>query len=226
MKIMAPKKAVGNMKLLEYNGIKTILRRYSIMSLVQAYITQNFILAGGDTRATLNDGVIIDNFKKIYKLNDTTIVGAAGSIAGNDILFRDYIINSEATEICKRMTYSEIEADLLARLCFDKRITEYGINSFVCGWDGSQMVGRLFSASKESGVSSKMAIPEDNGFKIISCGLNEHLSKGEQLFISRNCNNILQTKNIFKDVIQEGMKFDSSINNNLIFEKIRRSDFI
>ena len=37
------------------------------MSLVQAYITQNFILAGGDTRATLNDGVIIDNFKKIYK---------------------------------------------------------------------------------------------------------------------------------------------------------------
>lgn len=57
-------KAVGNMKLLEYNGIKTILRRYSIMSLVQAYITQNFILAGGDTRATLNGGVIIDNFKK------------------------------------------------------------------------------------------------------------------------------------------------------------------
>ena len=35
------------------------------MSLVQAYITQNFILAGGDTRATLNDGVIIDNFKKL-----------------------------------------------------------------------------------------------------------------------------------------------------------------
>ena len=46
------------------------------------------------------------------------------------------------------------------------------------------MVGRLFSASKESGVSSKMAIPEDNGFKIISCGLNEHISKGEQLFIT------------------------------------------
>lgn len=37
--------------------------------------------------------------------------------------------------------------------------------------------------------------------------------------------NILQLKNLFKDVVDEGIKFDNTINKNITFQKIKRSDF-
>jgi len=36
--------------------------------------------------------------------------------------------------------------------------------------------------------------------------------------------NILQLKNLFLDVIDEGFKFDTTINKNVNYEKIRRID--
>lgn len=113
------------------------------MSLVQAYITKNFILAGGDTRAILGDGSLHENFRKIFKLNPTTIIGIAGTIEGNAILFRDYLYNNKVANICEKLSYSDIERDLLSRLYFESNIKKYGVDSFICGWDGNHMVGTL-----------------------------------------------------------------------------------
>lgn len=61
------------------------------MSLVQAYINENFILACGEQKAKLTDGTIIENFIKVHKINHYTIIGLTGTIEGNYALFSDYI---------------------------------------------------------------------------------------------------------------------------------------
>ncbi len=61
------------------------------MSLVQAYINENFILVCGEQKAQLTDGTIIENFIKIHKINPSTIIGLTGTIEGNYALFSDYI---------------------------------------------------------------------------------------------------------------------------------------
>ena len=50
------------------------------------------------------------------------------------------------------------------------------------------------------------------------------IKKLEAIGHETNPQNILQFKNLFKDVIARGIKFDNSINNKITFEKIRRVD--
>ena len=40
----------------------------------------------------------------------------------------------------------------------------------------------------------------------------------------KNPQNLFQLKNLFRDVIDEGVKFDNTINKNINYEKIRRID--
>lgn len=60
------------------------------MSLVQAYINENFILVCGEQKAQLTNGTIIENFIKVHKINNSTIIGLTGTIEGNYIVFRLY----------------------------------------------------------------------------------------------------------------------------------------
>ena len=43
------------------------------MSLIQAYITKNFILVGGDTRGTNGDIIVSNGVKKVFKINKNII---------------------------------------------------------------------------------------------------------------------------------------------------------
>lgn len=46
------------------------------------------------------------------------------------------------------------------------------------------------------------------------------------ILIMKKLLNILQFKNLFKDVLQKGIKYDNTINNNADFEAIRLKDVI
>lgn len=196
------------------------------MSLVQAYIYNDFIVVGGENRAVINN-TIVDDYKKVFKLNECTIIGFTGSIAGNACLFSDYInSNLSLTELCKNSTYQDIVEHLIDTYYenFDF-INSKGIYSIVCGWDGSKMTGKAFFAHNiNKPLDGIIDITPLNKkyLRLVNCGLDRHYNLANE-FISRleTCN-IPTVKNIFKNVINEGISFDYTINNILTFEEIKK----
>ena len=67
--------------------------------------------------------------------------------------------------------------------------------------------------------------PEYSGHvRFVNCGLSQHKETAERLVNYKNPQNLLQFKNLFNDVLDEGVKFDNTINQNINYEKIRRVD--
>lgn len=199
------------------------------MSLVQSFITKEFILVCGDQRAKLNNGTILENFVKVRKLNPTTIIGMTGIIEGNAKLFAKYI-HSDFT--LKESSYSQNYNDIVnyATTQFYENydyLQENSVHSVVCGWDGQRMTGRSFF-TKDDNPNMKsindLALNETINVRFVNCGLNEHYINAEELKNSIACVDIIQFKNLFKNVIDIGVSFDDTINKNITFEKIRRID--
>lgn len=61
------------------------------MSLVQAFIYKDFIVVGGEKKATLQGGIVVDNFNKVVKLNEVIIIGMTGTVEGNARLFSQFL---------------------------------------------------------------------------------------------------------------------------------------
>lgn len=201
------------------------------MSLVQAYISDECIVVGGEGRAKFDDGTIDENFQKVFKFNDTIIVGIAGTISGNAFLFKDYI-NSDfsLTSLAKESTYEEVISHL--KNIFENEaefLNKHSIKSIVCGWDGEKMTGKTFFTKCENpeldGINDLTSYG-GNKFRVVNCGLDVHyqnaLKHGKYTISTKP----IQAKNIFKSVIIDGLELDDTINDNIKFEKIKRSDVI
>ena len=90
------------------------------MSLIQAYITRNFILVGGDTRGTNGDIVVSNDVKKVFKINKNIIIGMSGKVNGNCILFKDIIEFTDNKFKLKdvnfdQLTYKALYADIMGK---------------------------------------------------------------------------------------------------------------
>ena len=200
------------------------------MSLVQAYISENFILMCGEQRAILSDGTVNENFKKVFKLKDTTIIGITGTIEANIVLFQSYLhIDGNVLEVSKNNhTYNEVVLNILNSYLNNKYyIDKKGVHSLVCGWDGEKMTGiTIFTNDNDPSMRPiNILTPEYPGhIRPVSCGLAIHRDNTMKIAQELNPKNILECKTLFKKVILEGVKIDYSINNNLTFEKIRKVD--
>lgn len=199
------------------------------MSLVQAFIHRDFILVCGEQRAVLDNGIVLENFVKVRKISATTIIGMTGTIQGNAKLFSEYITelfelkNSKCTQ-----TFNEIDAHLLESFEQNYDFLQLNpIHSFICGWDGTKMTGHTFF-TKDPAIQpiNDLSPLFDGHVRYVSCGLDQHYINMEKIQRKTNPKNILQLKNLFKDVIDMGIKFDNSINDKITFEKIRRVDMI
>ncbi len=116
------------------------------MSLVQAYINENFILVCGEQKATFLNGTVVENFRKVYKLNDTTIIGMSGTIEGNYTLFSNYINQDFILKgtYCSD-NYKNIENRVIDNFYKNyKYFEEHNVISIICGWDGYKMTGKTF----------------------------------------------------------------------------------
>lgn len=198
-----------------------------IVSLVIAFIYKDFILACGEQRAVLDNGTILDDFVKVQKINSTTIIGMTGTIQGNAKLFSEYVndLLQLKNENCVQ-SYSEINKRILIN--FEQNydyLQENPVHSFICGWNGNKMTGQTFF-TKDFNLQPINDISPlfDGHVNYVCCGLEQHKKNLEAIGHETNPQNILQFKNLFKDVIARGIKFDNSINNKITFEKIRRVD--
>lgn len=203
------------------------------MSLVQAYIYKNFILVGGDQLAILSNGQVIDNFVKVRKINNNVIIGMSGTIEGNATLF-SYFVNNDLTikEKNLALTYEDI-IRITHKSYFENNdfLQKHSVHSVVCGWDGYKFTGySYFTKDNDKSMNRPIDLTPDSDsqVKIINCGMHEHYMEAIRLLEENNPSNIniRQFKNLFRDVIDKGVKFDKTINHNITFEAIRKVDVL
>ena len=194
------------------------------MSLVQAVICEQFALVCGEQQANLDNGGVLHNFKKVFKLNECVIIGLSGVIEDNYYLFQDYLnMDFTVKEDCAD-SLEEVFKTVSAR---HREMAEQGecdVFSLVCGWNGSGFEGKSFFVDSAGNSSITDAKPEHSmEAKLISCGDNRHYDNFLTC-MKRYGFNILGLQNTFRDVLSLGVKFDDFIDTNAWFEVIKRPE--
>ncbi|MCI8304621.1 MAG: hypothetical protein HFF52_08345 [Lawsonibacter sp.] len=196
------------------------------MSLVQAVICDQFALVCGEQRLNLNNGGVLHNFRKIFKVNKDVIIGLSGAMDDNYYLFQDYLnVDFTLKEDC-RDSLEEVFDKVSERY---REMTEQGecdVFSLVCGWNGFGFEAKTFYVNSAFGESSRITAvrPEhEKDAKVISCGDNRHydnLLAG----VYRYGADIYGFQRAFRDVLAQGVMFDEFIDKNAQFELIRRPE--
>ena len=194
------------------------------MSLVQAVICDQFTLVCGEQKLNLNNGGVLHNFRKIFKVNEAVIIGLSGAIEDNYYLFQDYLnVDFTLKEDCPD-SLAEVFNKVTARY---REMTEQGecdVFSLVCGWNGFGFEGKTFFINSQFGEESRITDvrPEhEKDAKLISCGDNRHYDN----FLAgvyRYGAEVYGLQRAFRDTLAQGVMFDEYIDKNAQFELIRR----
>ena len=168
------------------------------MSLVQAVLCSEFALVCGEQQLNLTSGGVLHNFRKIFKVNESVIIGLSGAI-----------------EVFHKVT---------ARY---REMTEQGecdVFSLVCGWNGYGFEGKTFFLSSQFQEENRIADVRplhEKDAKVISCGDDRHYHNFVEA-IYRYGADVYGVQRSFRDVLARGVMFDGSIDKNAQFELIRR----
>jgi len=110
-------------------------------------------------------------------------------------------------------------------------ISKYEFGVIICGYNGKRFEITSFSIGSKFGVPNGINIihkADDFPYKCAMVGLPKHINKFEILtnelhekYLSENFS-IRQFKNIMQEVVDDGSKFDYTIDNKLNFETIRK----
>lgn len=213
------------------------------MSLVQAIITEDFLLVGADKRAVRHDGTTTENNNKLIKLNSNIIFGCTGGAMDNFKLFNGYCYYSDTIGFVNSdeqfdISYNDF-ADIISnrfQTMYNEHIDKnhnghYEICSLVCGYNGNEFEVSLFTmGSTESIPDGIMKVTKSKTFpyKGVNAGKIVHIDKlqklVEQSYFKYGNLTMRQYKNILLDVFESGSKIDKTINNCVCFEKIKRKD--
>ena len=196
------------------------------MSLVQAVLCSEFALVCGEQQLNLTSGGVLHNFRKIFKVNESVIIGLSGAIEDNYYLFQDYLnVDLILKEDCPD-SLAEVFNKVTARY---REMTEQGecdVFSLVCGWNGYGFEGKTFFINSQFGEESRITDvrPEhEKDAKLISCGDNRHFDN----FLAgvyRYGAEVYALQRAFRDTLAQGVMFDEYIDKNAQFELIRRPE--
>jgi len=200
------------------------------MSLVQSIIYKEFLLVCGEQKASFTNGIISNNFNKIFKISKDVIIGLTGTIEDNLLLFQDFIerdfslklqSNYYLPDVYKRIDLRYKQMELEHNSSSNKK---FNVFSLVCGWNGENFEGKTYfidpEQTKHIGITH-IKLDSQRDVKLISCGKDIHFANFMK-FKDKYPFNIRGMKNTFKDVLDEGVKFDATINTNANFELIKK----
>lgn len=194
------------------------------MSLVQAVICDQFTLVCGEQKLNLNNGGVLHNFRKVFKLNDNVIIGLSGSMDDNYYLFQDYLtIDFELRGDCPD-SLGEVFDKVIARYREMEEQGECDVFSLVCGWNGFGFEGKTFFLNAQFGEDNRITDirpDHEKDAKVISCGDDRHYHNFVEA-IYRYGADVYGVQRSFRDVLARGVMFDGSIDKNAQFELIRR----
>lgn len=196
------------------------------MSLVQAVICDQFAFVCGEQQLNLNNGGVLHNFRKIFRVNDNVIIGLSGMVEDNYYLFQDYLnVDFTLKEGCPD-SLEEVFEKVAARYREMVEQGECDVFSLVCGWNGSEFEAKTYyinSVCTEDSRITDVRLEHEKDAKLISCGDNRHYDN----FLSavyRHGADIPGLQKAFRDVLAQGIMFDDYIDKNAQFEVIRRPE--
>lgn len=214
------------------------------MSLVNFALAHDFVLVGGDTRASdIHQNVVSNNHKKVVKLNKEIIIGCSGNARDCHLFINKYCDFSKEQGLkCKqeecKLKYTDIISELnyryedLRKIHYDKKNNIlYNFTVVVCGYNGNDFSAVLYCLTDNLEGKTEGIFPIEvnpyTGVKCFSIGseyLQLHINNYNEGLRKNQPNSILQHKNVMQKVFDMGIKFDKTINNFCVYEKIRRKD--
>ncbi len=204
------------------------------MSLVIGVACGEFVVMGGEGKAVLNNGQIITDFRKVFKINHNILIGIAGTLQGVNN-FAGFLFNIQDSRFTTKRfqpepSYNEIKE--LLDDSYDDIIGNGNSETFfvaIAGWDGQQfcMDSYFYNSTDKTNNKRSHIVPQStNDFKYVcleNCGAkhsNDFMSFATKMTEA----SIIQTKNAIKNTIDIGLVYDNSINKNYIFETIRKKE--
>ena len=204
------------------------------MSLVISVACGEFVVMGGEGKAVWDDGLIITDFRKVFKINNNILIGIAGTLQGIS-RFAGFLFNIQDRRFVIKgfqpePSYNEIKE--LLDDSYDDIMKSSSCDTFfvaIAGWDGKQFCMDSYfynSVDKTNNQRSHIVPQSTNDFKCVcleNCGphhFNDFVSFATKMTEA----NIIQTKNAIKNTIDIGIAYDDSINKNYIFETIRKKE--
>lgn len=214
------------------------------MSLVQFVLSNNFILVCGDNKAIDEEhNFSSESCNKVIKINKNIIIGCSGNLRDCHELLSKHcdlsITNGISVKSDKcSLSYHEFISGILRQYEFMEKIhinnfisKKYNFTDVICGFNGREFVANVFSLHLDQSQNQKallIEIPKRSPYICFCLGepgqphYKNLLSKIE----NRNPTEIIEFQNIMKDVLNEGLKTDRSINNICHFETIQLKDVI
>jgi hypothetical protein len=212
-----------------------------IMSIIQAVITDKICVISGDSRITnIQNGAYFSNFNKIIKLNNQIMFGVSGNPLDSFKLFEGYcryhmkkgFQNTDDSIDILYNDFVNIISNKFSEM-YDEHKTNkkrYNIEDIICGFNGNEFEIITLSLGSIIGLPDgmvKVHKKKDFPYKTVIAGLQEHKDKFQILaqkhyFENKKQLTIRQWKNIMQEVVDDGSKFDDTIDNNLNFETIRK----
>ena len=204
------------------------------MSLVISVACGEFVVMGGEGKAVLDDGLIITDFRKVFKINNNILIGIAGTLQGIN-RFAGFLFNIQDRRFAiKRFqpepSYNEIKE--LLDDSYDDIVKSGSCDTFfvaIAGWDGKQfcMDSYFYNSVDKTNKQRSHIVPQStNDFKCVcleNCGPN-HLNDFMGFATKMTEASIIQTKNAINNTIDIGIAYDNSINKNYTFETIRKKE--
>lgn len=211
------------------------------MSLVQAIITNKFVIMSADTRGNGDNDYKIEGFNKMVRVNRQIVFGCTGGIKDNYLLFDGFCKYSDKNGLTPNeeecdISYNEFVAIITKRF---RRMYElkhrkenpipYEIMSVVAGFNGNTFEATTFNIDSSNGID-KAVQPINFPYKGVSAGKIEHLKKLEFL-VEENYKkygriSLGDYKNVLREVYKSGAEFDDTINNDIQLEVIKLKDVI
>ena len=206
------------------------------MSLVIGVVHNDFVVLGGEGKATLNNGKILEDFQKVFKISNSALIGITGTLQGiNHFVGFMFNIEEERFDIKQfqpEPAYNEIKELLDCR--FDEILNNGNCDNFfvaIAGWDGNEFCidSYFYNSTEHAGNKRTHITPQpDKNIKCVcleNCSpkhFNDFMSFGKKMIEA----NILQVKNAIKNTIDVGTHYDESINKTYLFVSIRKRDII
>lgn len=205
------------------------------MSLVVAIGNKNFIVFGCEQRSvttnTINgEKTIQENYKKVFKINNDVILGFAGDADYCKIITKYLLDDSLSADDKLKLSYED--ADEIIKSQFNSVVNQVEADTtkyrkakaYVVVGGRSKGTLKISSYFYENTLNiNKFQLMDENPKLItLSSGKYDH----EKFFTNEFRKNPIATsenvKKFFTITIKNGVKYDTSINDKIIFEEIKR----
>lgn len=201
------------------------------MSLIMLAGNKDFILFSGEQRCTDQDGNISkENYKKVHKINPNILMGFAGDVNYCEIITKHIFDNTFTPSEKLYLKYDQVESLIEGQF---KSVVEQveesngkyrKANAYIVigGLSDNQLKVSTFFYEDKLSVN-KIVLNEHNPKLIVfGSGKYDHNKYCVNLFSNNPYSTIENFKKIFKKTIENGIKYDNTINENLIFEEIKK----